>query len=204
MESIQGGSPSGALWLVVGRVGIWLIPLLDPGRWTVPEPCRALPYEEPGRSAESGKEPLRPPDLGVVFVGIRAFGGEPSAEESLVPLLPDIGGVWGESSSIITRLPILLLLALRAYCMSSQFPLPALLPARLRGSGESLPITFEGTGTGLVFEIGIREVLGRVRYGFEVLCSAAISSGVRNSVSIAGSKSPPVLARGGLGRGLST
>lgn len=68
------------------------------------------------------------------------------------------------SSSRRAWLPILLLLALLAYCISSHpgVALQALLFPRLRGNGESLSTTFEGTGTGLAFETGIRDVLGRM------------------------------------------
>lgn len=143
---------------------------------------------EPGRSTPLNADPFRTPDFGGVFIGMRAFVGEPSPDD----ILFELSEVEGSSSSN-TWLPILLVLALRAYCISSQFPL-LMLPCLLRGRGESRSTTVEGMGTGLALEMGIRDVLGRgicVAAGF---LSAAISSGVRNSVSISGSNSCSPLA----------
>ena len=139
-----------------------------------------LLWEEPGRwvvfpFAVVVVEVLRP--VGAGLPGVRDFGGEFSAEDRLWELFGRGGVFMPSSSSSIAWLPMLPLRAFRWYCISSH--VPEALPCRLRGSGESLPTTFDGTGTGLAFDTGILDVLGRITCGR--LCSAATSSGVRIS-----------------------
>ena len=84
------------------------------------------------------------------------------------------GGVDGSSPSVLPALP------------SSRRPDQPPLPFRLLGRGESRSMNVEGTGSGLVFLTGMRDVTaaGRMDNRFEASLSAATSSGVRSSKSV--------------------
>lgn len=193
----HGASPSGRLELVDGR-DLW--PELDIGLlFSLTDEDAALGLVwlvEVARVVPLAIEFLRAPEVGVALLDILDLGSETDVGELFCgePCTCELAGrdrgvAVPSCSSSMVWLPMLWLRILcLLYAMpSSQLPLQAPLPFRLRGNGESRSTTVCGTGMGLFFEIGKREVPGlmAVCRHFCCSCSAATSSGVRNSKSIA-------------------
>ena len=143
MPCIHGGSPSGLAWLVDGR------PDEVGGRAFVGELVEV--WRDVCELTFRLAVPLafRLPEVGFVLEGIRAFGGDLPVDD-VVSIGAKLGGVDGSSASWLPALP------------SSGPPDPPPLPLRLLGNGESRSIKVEGTGRGLLFLTGIREVAGRI------------------------------------------